>query len=816
MQIGAEVLYKALFETTPDGIMIVDDAGTYVDLNPSMCRMLRGTPEQLVGRHFRDFIPPDHLEAAIAEFQQLKGDGALAVQFPIRALDGTETTLEWRSRANFVPGLHFCIARDLSALRHSEERYRAFLTTTSEAIWRFELEQPVPTSLPPEEQIDLFYRHGYLAECNDAMAAMYGFASREELTGARLGDLLLPEEPANHEYLRAFIESGYRLADAESTEVDRDGNIKYFANNLIGIIENDAVVRAWGTQRDVTDRRRSDEDKAGLLATASFVAQAAEVLSSSLDYDQTLAAIAAIAVPQFSDWCFVDVVDEQGAVRRLVIKHSDERQIALAEEAERKYPTLGDPAYGPPRVIRSGRPEATDIDDALLTRLARSEEHLDILRRLGFCSAVIVPLIARGRTLGALTFVNAESGRRFDEAARRTANDLARRAAMAADNARLYQHLESANRAKDDFLATLSHELRTPMTATLGWASMLRMGGLAEETVRTAVETIAQSTAAQSRLIDDILDVSRIVTGKMQISLQPVRLADPILAALETVRSAADAKQIMIDVELQAEGARVSGDPARLQQVLWNLLSNAVKFTPRGGRVRVTLDQPQPGTARVTVGDDGEGIAPEFLPFVFERFRQGETGMNRRHSGLGLGLSIARNLVELHGGRMTAASDWPGRGATFTILLPLLTPAREVPPPDAARRATPALLREVRVLIVEDEDATRTMLGVALRQFGAMVVAVATAEEALRALGTGTFDVVVSDIGLPGEDGYSLIRRIRQGGDGTSSIGAIALTAYAASNDRDRALAAGFHAYLSKPVEPAALAAEVRRVAGRR
>ncbi|HKO54411.1 MAG TPA: ATP-binding protein [Thermoanaerobaculia bacterium] len=812
MQIGADVLYKALFDTTPDGIMIVDAAGTYVDLNPSMCRMLHGTREQLVGRHFRDFIPPDRLDDAIAAFGQLRSDGALAVEFPVRALDGSVLHLEWRSRADFVPGLHFCVARDVSALRESEERYRAFMANTSEAIWRFELEEPVPILLPPDEQIELFYRHGYLAECNDAMAAMYGFASRDELTGARLGDLLVRDDPDNIAYLCAFIESGYRLTDAESTERDREGNTKYFANNLLGIIDGGALVRAWGTQRDVTDSRRSDREKAVLLATASFLAQASEVLSSSLDYDQTLAAIAAVAVPQFYDWCFVDEVDAHGVVRRLVIRHSDERQIALAKESEEKFPTLGDPSYGPPRVIKTGRAEmAVEIDDAMLVRLARSEEHLDILRRMGFCSAAIVPLVARGRTLGALTFANSESGRHFDEAALRTAEDLARRAAMAADNARLYQQLESANRGKDDFLATLSHELRTPMTATLGWASMLRMGGLSDDTLRTAVETIAQSTAAQAKLIDDILDVSRIVTGKMQISLQPVRLADPIGAALETVRSAADAKQLAVDLELAAEEARVSGDPARLQQVLWNLLSNAVKFTPRGGRVRVVLDRPETGSARITVSDDGEGIAPDFLPFVFERFRQGETGMNRRHSGLGLGLSIARNLVELHGGRMTAHSDGVGQGATFTVFLPLLPPAREGEPIGAGR-STPALLRDLRVLVVEDEDATRTMLGVALRQFGADAVAVASAEEAMRALTAGEFDVVVSDIGLPGEDGYSLIRRIRESEGRMRGVGAIALTAYAAGGDRDRALAAGFQSYLSKPIDPAVLAAEVQRI----
>ncbi|MBV9495451.1 MAG: PAS domain S-box protein [Acidobacteria bacterium] len=827
MQIGADALYKAFFDATPDGVMIVDEGGRYVELNPTMCRILGAECDQLLGRHFTEFIPPDRMAEALAGFQQMKDNGELAVEFPIRSMDGTTHSLEWRSRANFIPGLHCCVARILEpredlnrALRESDERYRAFMANTTEAIWRFELDQPIPTSLSPDEQIDLCYQYGFLAECNDAMATMYGFQRGEELFGARLGDLLIRDDPKNVEYLRAFIASGYRLTDAESTEVDRDGNTKHFVNNLIGIIENGLIVRAWGTQRDITDQRRSEDEVADLLereqqagATASFLLQASELLAASLDFDRTLSSIAEIAVPQFSDWCFIDLVDEGNAVHRIAVKHSDPELAALAMETERRFPTLNSPRTGPSRAIQTGKPELFVVTEERLRSFTNDEEHLRMLLSCGFGHALSVPLVARGRTLGALSFVqSASSGRQFDETAIRTAEDLGRRAAMAADNARLYQHLESANRAKDDFLATLSHELRTPMTATLGWSSMIRMGGLSEETLKAALETIAQSTQAQARLIDDILDVSRIVTGKMQISLQPVRVADPILAALETVRSAADAKQIVVDVDLQAEDVRVNGDPSRMQQVLWNLLSNAVKFTPRRGRVRITLDQADAATVRIAVSDDGEGIPPEFLPFVFERFRQGESGMNRRHSGLGLGLSIARNLVELHGGRMIAESAGPDRGSTFTVLLPLLSaPSRSAR--SSGRHTAAALLRDLRVLIVEDEDATRTMLGVALRQFGASAVAVPSAEEALRALAAGDFHVVVSDIGLPGEDGYSLIRRIRLGEERIRRIGAIALTAYAATNDRDRALAAGYHAYLPKPIDPAVLASEVHKVA---
>jgi PAS domain S-box-containing protein len=605
-----DLAYRALFDTTPDGIMLVDDAGVYVDLNPAMCRILGGTREELIGRHFRDFIPPDRLDEAFAAFSELRTDHALAMEFPVQALDGTVVDLEWRSQSNFVPGLHFCVARDVSAryeaqraLRESEERYRAFVANSSEAIWRFELEEPVDTTLDPDAQIDLFYRHGYLAECNDVMAHMYGFPSSRDIIGARLGDMLVREE--NNDYLRAFIASGYRLLGVESHEVDRGGNEKHFVNNLIGVVENGYALRAWGTQRDVTEQHRAH-------ARLGFLAEVTAALGSSLDDDQTLRTVAGMAVPRFADWCAIDVIN-------------------VHEETER---VAAHPASEPP------------AESPRLT----------------------VALVARGHTIGSMTFAN--HARPFSPEDLRLAEDLGRRAGLAIENARLYSELARANQAKDEFLAMLSHELRTPMTATLGWASMLQAGALSEEGSRTAVDAIAASTRAQARLIDDLLDVSRIVTGKLQLSPQELRLGDAVDAAVATIRPAADAKQIAISVNGDGADVSLQGDLARLQQVFWNLLSNAVKFSPRYSEVEVTISR-DGEAARVVVRDNGDGIDRELLPYIFERFRQGESGASRRYGGLGLGLSIARNLVEMHGGTLTAASEGRGRGATFTVTLPL-------------------------------------------------------------------------------------------------------------------------------------------------
>ncbi|HEX8409141.1 MAG TPA: ATP-binding protein [Thermoanaerobaculia bacterium] len=700
-------------------------------------------------------------------------------------------------------------ARDAAerALRESEERYRAFVANSSEAIWRFELDQPVPVDLDADAQIDLFYEHGYLAECNDLMAQMYGFTSSADLVGARLGDLLVRDNPENVEYLRAFIASGYRLLGVESREVDRDGNEKDFVNNLVAVIDRGRVMRAWGTQRDVSEQRRTERERAALVSRLEFLADVTAVLGSSLDYDQTLASIAAAAVPRFADWCFIDIAETNGAIERLVVEHSDREKIALCVEMERRYPTPADTPIGPPHTIRTGLSQTFDVDGTLLETYAQSEEHLAMLRALSFHTGMVVPLTARGRTLGALSFALSESPRKFAPEDLQLAEDLGRRAGMAIDNARLFRELQQANRAKDDFLAMLSHELRTPMTAMLGWASMLQSGALDATSSRTAADAIVQATRAQAHLIDDLLDVSRIVSGKMQLTLEPLRLADAVDAAIDTVRPAADAKEIEIVVP-RRDDVRLYGDTERLRQVFWNLVSNAVKFTPRHSRVTVEVLR-EPDSARVVVRDQGEGIDAGLLPVIFDRFRQGDTGASRKYGGLGLGLSIARNLVELHGGTLTAASAGRGQGAEFTVTLPMSADVR-----DDARapreESAPLPLDGLSLLVVEDDPATRKMLEIALRRFGAKVTSAAIASEAYDALTAGEFDVLVSDIGLPGEDGCAMMSRIRES---QNDIRAIALTAYASNAERDRALACGFQRWLAKPVDPAVLAEEVRRVA---
>ena len=378
---------------------------------------------------------------------------------------------------------------------------------------------------------------------------------------------------------------------------------------------------------------------------------------------------------------------------------------------------------------------------------------------------------------------------------------------------------EEANRIKDEFLATLSHELRTPLSAMLGWLSILRTQSLDKQTAAHALDTIERNAKAQAELIEDLVDVSRIVGGKLNLDVRPINVLPIIEAAVDIVRPAADARGVRLEVNSERAVGPVSADPARLQQVIWNLLSNAVKFTARGGFVRVFLRRRET-LAEIVVADSGIGIHSDFLPRVFERFRQAESSLTRSHAGLGLGLAIVRHLVELHGGTVSAESPGENQGATFTIRLPLAT-VQESEEPHAeefksdAGEAGRQALAGLRVLIVEDEPDARELLSLTLESCGAKVEAVESVSEALENLQLFQPDVLLSDIGLPLESGYELIRKIRSLPSQSSNIPAVALTAFASEKDQQMALSAGFQIYLAKPIEPSVLVEAIRRVANR-
>ncbi len=413
---------------------------------------------------------------------------------------------------------------------------------------------------------------------------------------------------------------------------------------------------------------------------------------------------------------------------------------------------------------------------------------------------------AAGRVIGISTIAHDITERRRAEAERQQLLARSQAAQTAA---------ERTNRMKDEFLATLSHELRTPLTAIVGWSEMLANPKLDPTTFQQAVEVIRRNARMQVKMIEDLLDISRIVTGKLQLSVRPVDLGTIIIAAVEGLRPAADAKKIRLDLQLDSAPWQVSGDPDRLQQVAWNLVSNAVKFTPRGGRVLVRLARAE-SQVEMTVSDTGRGIAPEFLPHVFDRFRQADATSTRGHGGLGLGLAIVRQLVELHGGTVWADSAGESLGATFTVSLPLAAVRGATDDATPSEFDCPPQLEGLRVLVVDDEADTRELVRSVIESCGSRVRTASSAAAALEAMAEEVFDVLIIDIGMPEEDGYALIAKVRaldeeRGG----RIPAAALTAYAGEEDRIRALRSGFQIHVPKPVSPSELVAVVANLAGR-
>jgi signal transduction histidine kinase/DNA-binding response OmpR family regulator len=480
--------------------------------------------------------------------------------------------------------------------------------------------------------------------------------------------------------------------------------------------------------------------------------------------------------------------------------------------------------------MRLSLPLFFDDSDSLMARYP----HLREQQVPGDEALIVLPLVIERRAIGCVALIY-DQPRYMTEDDRHELVGLARACAQALDRAYLFdiaqlerRRAEEANRAKDEFLAVVSHELRTPLNAILGWAKMLNAGSLNAEQIRKATATIERNAIAQAQLIDDLLDVSRIITGQMRIKSEPVDLASVLEAALDIVRPAADAKGVRLHADFERDLCPLLGDADRLQQVFWNLLSNAVKFTPRGGRVVVRLSQGD-GSFLVEVEDSGQGIAAEFLPHVFQRFRQQDASTARKTGGLGLGLAIVRHLVELHGGSVDVTSDGLGQGSTLTVRLPInaeLARMPSEPPPVSDRQGAgafmgaepqpPVWLDGIHALVVDDDRDARELITSVLAGQHARVTAAASAREALERFSDERPNVLISDIGMPVEDGYALMERIRalppeQGG----RTPAVALTAYAHNADRAKALLAGFNAHATKPVDPSELVRLVASIATR-
>ena len=546
-----------------------------------------------------------------------------------------------------------------------------------------------------------------------------------------------------------------------------------------------------------------------------LLALAGEVLARSLDRRETLDAIAGTVVPRIADWCRVDVIDDDGVLQRAVAHHADPARSAygwdLINRLRAPPDTVGSFAW----CVKHGRSHLAHFDPPVAYDPVRDRDLLTFASAIGMTAYYVVPLSARGRTLGAMAALQAESGRGFSAADCAMIDELAQRASLALDNARLYEQAEAArreaeraNRAKDEFLGILGHELRNPLAPIVMALRVMQLkgdGANAEE--RRIIE---RQVSHLSRLVDDLLDVSRITQGKIQLRREPVDLRGVIVKALELTLPMYERRTRALDLDLTDAPSIVLGDEVRLAQVVSNLLINAAKFTPDPGAVRLRLSATR-DEATIEVADHGVGIDAALLPQVFDLFVQAAQPIDRRSGGLGLGLAIVQMLVRMHGGSVQAASAGPGRGSTFTVRLPLAGADAEPSPAQDAAPTSPT--RAGRVLVVDDNRDAADTLALVLEAFGYVVAKAYDATEALATLATSTPDAAILDIGLPGMDGYALAARIASGPAPRPRL--VALTGYGTQQDRERAHEAGFDDHLVKPVDPERLVAVLDRVLGR-
>jgi PAS domain S-box-containing protein len=807
----------AIVKSSHDAVIGKTLDGRITSWNEAAEKMYGYTAGEALGRHV-SLLVPEERSAELEEMLSSLGRGESIEQFETERvaksgarLDVSLTISPVRDAAGRLIGAS-TIARDISEQKRAgeesarlslmvareRERLRSLVADVPGVVWEA-WGEPDASS----QRIDFV---------SDHVEKMLGYTVEEWLSTPNFWlTIVHPEDRA-----RAAGEA-HRMFESrvggtsQFRWVCKDGRAVWVeAQSRVILDEAGRPAGMRGVTMDITSRRQAEE-------RLRFVAEASRVLGSSLDYEATLERLARLSVAALADYCLIDLAEPDGSVRRVAVSHADPARQPLVERL-REYPPDNRRAAGVPRVLRTGEPEVVpDVTDEVLASVARDDEHARLIRELGLKSFLTVPLVAREKTIGALTFASTLARRDYTAEDVAYAREIAASAALAIENARLYRRAQEVNRAKDEFLATLSHELRTPLTPILGWTHMIRTGRLGEAEVDKGVRVIEKNSQSLSRLINDLLDMSSILSGKMRIERAPVELASVVSEAVETVRPQADARRVALEARLGGSRASVSGDRTRLVQVFWNLLNNAVKFSPEGGRVRVSLGPDGDGGASVSVEDEGAGITPDFLPHVFERFRQADMGTTREHGGLGIGLALVKSFVEAHGGSVRAASAGDGRGSRFTVTLPTLGSSLEGRDSGAldAGGPAPCVEESCRVLLVEDAPDTLDMLRVVFESRGYGVTPCADAEEALRVAETGRFDIIVSDIGLPRIDGYELIGRLR-GIEHMRGVPAVALTGYAATRDAEAALAAGFDAHVAKPVDPSALAGQVEQLVRRK
>lgn len=758
-------LLCATLEATSDAILVTDSTGSIVEFNTRLLELWELPAAEVRSTTFRDFLALNaHRFTTHSAFdEQVKAahHSALNSQGELQWTDGR--TIEWIVHSQIVDQKavgRVWRFRDITALKRIDEldaRLNAIVDSAEDAIISKTTK-------------------GIITSWNRGAERIFGYAAAEVI-GKSITILTPPERLGVEAGILGKVINSERVEHYETEQVRKDGR-RIFVSITVSPVKNSAgaIIGAATIARDVSDRRRSEQAK--FLLSAIVDSSDDAIISKDLNSIIT-------------SW--------NGGAERIFGYSAEE--------------TIGHP------ITILFPPELMAEENQIIARIAAGErvQHYltERVRKDGAripVSITVSPIRnAAGRAIGA-----SKIARDVTEQKRQ---QIEREALLTSERA-ARSDAEHANRLKDEFLATVSHELRTPLNAILGWSQLL--GTIHDaDSLNEGLEVIQRNARIQSQLIEDLLDMSRIISGKVRLDVQVVDLASVIEVAILSVLPAAEAKSIVVRKVLDPLAGPVSGDPTRLQQILWNLLSNAIKFTPKGGKVDVYLERVN-SHVEITVRDTGAGINPDFLPIIFERFRQVDSSTTRRHSGLGLGLAIVKHLVELHGGMVRARSAGEGQGATFNVHLPVAPSRREPTREHPTAPRAPQLdcnqidLAKVKVLVVDDEPDARTFVTKLLSECGATVQTATGADDAIHLISEFKPDIVVSDIGMPGKDGYAFVRELRsrdveEGGQ----IPAIALTAFARSEDRTRALLAGYQIHVTKPIEPQELLVTVFSLARR-
>jgi PAS domain S-box-containing protein len=826
---------SSLIESADDAVISKTLEGIITSWNKGAERIFGYTADEIIGKPVTVLIPEGHLDeeptilARLRAGERIEHYETVRMHKDGRLLDISLTVSPIIGPHGKIVGASK-IARDITeqrqareALDEASERLKLALSAAQLGDWSWHAKTDVVTM-------------------SETAARLFGIPSGPHMTWTKMRKLLHEEdrERAKLAVEKALAEhSDY---DIEYRVIRPDNSELWISAKGRGVYDHSGqVVGMLGFVQDISSRKATEEtlrDQADALRTLNEMGQ---LISAELDLHNTVQAVTDAAAEligaRFGAF-FYNVLNVEGASYMLYTLAGVPREAFEHFPMPRATDLFG-PTFRGEGVVR--------IDDVKLDpRYGKNSPYYGMPEgHLSVTSYLAVPVMSRsGEVLGGLFFGHPQPGA-FTERDEVTVSGLAAQASIAMDNARLYEaakkarneaeqaaaenerlyrRAEESSRLKEEFLATISHELRTPLSAILGWARMLRLGQLSPENSAKALVTIERNARAQAQLVDDLLDVSRIITGKLRMDVRPSDPNSFIDAAVEAVRPAAEAKDLRVQKVVDTGPVSIPGDPVRLQQVVWNLLSNAIKFTPRGGRVQIQSQRVN-SHLEIIVSDTGQGIPSDFLPHVFDRFRQADQKTSRQHGGMGLGLAIVRHLVEMHGGTVRADSEGEGQGATFTVMLPI-SPVYQVdssgarvhpgardllPPDDLTDR-----LDGLRILVVDDESDTRELLKQGLEYCGAKVRVAGSAAEAMDALLANRPDILISDIGMPGSDGYDLIRQVRalsaaQGG----KVASIALTAYTRIEDRLQALRAGYDMHVPKPVELAELVAVAATVVRR-